>query len=246
MSDHWQDRLRGEGGFARTSLLYRPAGVTLVEILVVLVVVAGILGAGISMMGLLTQSHLKEETMRMTSAIQYTYSQAALNNTPYRLVIDLDNNQYYTEMSESRVVMREASQELDEGLLPEEVRQMEADRRSRRSDLFREEEDDPFGISRRVGYQRADDAVIEPRTLGNGIEFYSVHTANMARPVTRGRAAINFFPNGFQQQAIIILIEPESEAKFTLITEPLTGRVRLYSGERSSPDDFGQERTHVR
>ncbi len=219
---------------------------TLIEILMVLMVVAGVMGAGLYMLGLVTQSQIKDEAMRMTSAIQYTYSQAALNNTPYRLVIDLENNEYYTEMSETPVVIRQAQQEYDEGMLPEEARQMEEERRSRRGNLFREEEDDPFGISKRVGYQRADEAVIEPRNLRNGIEFESVLTDNLDSPVTRGRAAINFYPNGFQQQAIIVIVDPSSEAKFTLVTEPLTGRVRLYSGEIDTPDDFGREDTHGR
>lgn len=220
-------------------------GLTLIEILVVLLIVAGVMGMGVMMFGLVGQSQLKDEAMRLTSAIQYTYSQAALNNTPYRLVIDLETNEYYTEMGQGRVVVKEAVSDFQEGLLPEEARALEEERRAQRRDLFREQEDDPFGISRRVGYQRADEAVIKPRALKNDIRFESVLTSNFTRPVEQGKVAINFFPNGFQQQARIVLVDSR-EAKFTLITEPLTGRVRVYSGERDVDEGFGKEVKHGR
>ncbi len=239
-------RIRDRGMRARAAL-YGARGMTLVEILLVLAILALAMGIGVyMMMGVLTRGYLRDEAMRMTSTIQFTYNQAGLNNTPYRLVIDLEEQSYHTEMTDSRVVIRQAAEEYDEGLLPEEARELEEQRRFQRSDFFREEEDDFFGVSRRVGYQRAEEAELRPRTLRSGIEFYSVRTSNQPRPVTRGRVAINFFPNGFQQQAMIVLWDRETEEKFTLVTEPLTGRVRIYSGEIDVPEDFGREARHGR
>ena len=182
----------------------------------------------------------------MTSTIQYAYNQAALNNRPYRLVIDLETQEYYTEVSDRRVVVSAVQEDYGQGMLPEEARLMQEARRQRRNEFFREEEDDPFGMSRRVGFQRAEDAVISPRTLGNGIEFESVLTDNFRNPVREGRVAIHFFPNGFQQQARIVLVDPNTEGKFTLITEPLTGRVKIYSGEPEIPDSFRGGQRHGR
>lgn len=226
--------------------LHSPKGLTLTEILIVLAIVGGLLTAGLSMMGLMTQGQLKKEAMRMTSTIQYAYNQAALNNRPYRLVIDLDNQEYYTEISDRRVVVSTTEEDFEAGYLPEEARLMQESRRQRRNEFFREEEDDPFGMSQRVGFQRAEDAVISPRSLGNGIQFESVLTDNFTNPVREGKAAIHFFPNGFQQQARVVLVDPDSGAKFTLITEPLTGRVKVYSGEEEIPESFGRVQRHVR
>ena len=230
----------------RRTSLHSPKGMTLTEILIVLAIVGGLLTAGLSMMGVMTQGQLRKEAMRMTSTIQYAYNQAALNNRPYRLVIDLETQEYYTEVSDRRVVVSAVQEDYDQGLLPEEARLMQEARRQRRNEFFREEEDDPFGMSRRVGFQRAEDAVISPRTLGNGIRFESVLTDNFRNPVREGKVAIHFFPNGFQQQAQVVLVDPDSGAKFTLITEPLTGRVRIYSGEQDIPDTFGRVERHVR
>lgn len=229
----------------RPNSLGKTAGVTLVEMLVVLFIIAGLAGGGIYAIGLLTHSNLKDESMRLASTVQYTYEQAALNNHQYRLIIDLDTNEYYTEVTADDVVIDadsdQAERAHDQGLLPEELAQREAEENRGRSDLFDDDEHDPFGISQRTGYQRAEDAIVEPRQLGNNIEFEQVYTEYRDRPVRDGRAAVHFFPNGLQQQAYIVVVDPSTGAKYTLITEPMTGRVRIYSGDRELPEDFGEE-----
>lgn len=225
----------------RTHSIYKPVGLTLTEILIVLVIAAGLMTAGFSMFGVLNQSNLRKEAMRMTAAIQHANNQAALSNRPFRLVIDLETNEYFTEVSDRRVVARSTRDDYQEGLLPEEAQLLEESRRRQRNDFFREEEDDPFGMSRRTGFQRSEEAVIPPRTLAGGIQVESVLTDNFRNPVRTGKVAIHFFPNGFQQQARVVLVDPDTGGKFTLITEPLTGRVLLFSGEREIPDRFGEE-----
>ena len=221
-----------------------PRGMTLIEIMVVLFIVTGLVGGGIYMMSLLTHGKLKDEAMRFSSTAQYTYDQAALNNRQYRLVIDLDSGEYFTEVTESDVIMDTGSEEAqaayEEGLLPDEAREMEAKREADRSQMFNEDGDDPFGISRRTGYQRPEDGLVEPRQLEEGIRFEQVLTESRERPVRDGRAAVHFFPNGMQQQAHIVLVDDASGAKFTLITEPLTGRIRTFSGDEEVPEDFGE------
>ena len=51
---------------------------------------------------------------------------------------------------------------------------------------------------------------------------------------------MSFFPNGFQEPAIIFLEDEATGAVFSIKTEPLTGRVMLYSREIDIPDEFGQ------
>lgn len=208
-------------------------------------ILAMLAGGGIYMVGLVTHSQLKDEAMRFSSAVKYTSNQAALNNRQYRLIIDFESNEYYTEVTDSDVVIDgsddDAQQAYDDGLLPEEARQLELDRKAERGGLFREEEDDPFGLSKRTGFSRAEDAVLEARELRNGIVFESVRTENRRQPIRDGRAAIHFFPSGLQQQAKVVLRDPSSDALFTLITEPLTGRIIAYSGLHEVGEDFGEE-----
>ncbi|TXD38212.1 type II secretion system protein [Lujinxingia vulgaris] len=216
-------------------------GMTLIEILVVLMIVAGLMGAGISMMGALTKSQLREEAMRLTSVIKYAYNQAALNNTQYRLVLNLETGEYFTEMTEAPVVAEQPDEDaFAEGLLPEEARELEEQHRQNKRSLFDKSEDDPFGISQRVGYERAEEAVVKLTELRNGVSFESVRLAGREQPLTQGRAALRFFPNGFQQEAVVVLRDDEG-SRISLVTEPLTGRVKIYSGDWEPDRDFGEE-----
>ncbi len=214
-------------------------GVTLVELLVVLAVIGGIMTIGVYMLGMLTHTKLKDESMRLTSAIKYTYSQAALNNAQYRLVFDLDTNEYYSEVTNSPVVVESSTANDSEGLLPEEAREL-AERHQADNDLFAKNEADPFNLNRKVTFERVQDGVLKAKTLPEGIRIYSVQTAHQRMPFKTGKASVSFFRNGFQEQALIILGD-DSGGRYTLITEPLTGRVKIYSGELQTPPGFGEE-----
>lgn len=214
-------------------------GVTLVELLVVLALVGGIMSIGVYMLGLLTHTKLKDEAMRLTSAIKYTYSQAGLNNAQYRLVFDLDTNEYYSEVTNSPVVIESSDVNDSEGLLPEEAREL-AERFQADNDLFAKNEADPFNLNRKVTFERVQDGVLQPKKLPEGIRIFKVQTAHQRLPFESGKASISFFRNGFQEQALVVLGD-ESGARYTLITEPLTGRVNIYSGELQTPPGFGEE-----
>ncbi|MFU8804937.1 MAG: Tfp pilus assembly protein FimT/FimU [Bradymonadaceae bacterium] len=217
-----------------------PRGFTIIELLVVLVIAAGLMGLGVSMLNILSHSALKDESMRLTSVIKYTYHQAALNNAQYRLVLDLDQGTYHTEVTESPVVPKMIDLESSEGMLPEEAQELEKQYRAKH-DLFNERENDPFGMhQRKPSYQRISDGEVEPRSLPDGIRIIRVVTAYQRRPFESGRAAVSFFPNGFQQHVMIYLGD-EHGGVSTLVTEPLTGRVRIYSRELDVPSNFGEE-----
>ena len=126
-----------------------------------------------------------------------------------------------------------------EGLLPEEAREL-AERHRSDNDLFAKNEADPFNLNRNVTFERVQDGVLKPKTLPEGIRIYKVQTAHQRLPFETGKASVSFFRNGFQEQALIVLGD-EAGARYTLITEPLTGRVKIYSGELETPPGFGEE-----
>lgn len=220
-------------------------GVTVVELLVVIAILSLISAGGVYMIGVITHSDLRSEASSLATAIEYTADQAGLNNRQYRMVIDLDSQEYYTEVTEDEVVVVGDEDELEEahdrGALPDEVREMmEEERATEEQNMSREEEDDPFGISQRTGFQQPEESELERHELAD-IEIERVRVETQHRPVTQGRVAIHFFSNGLQHRAKIVLRDPASDTRYTLLTEPLTGRVHVQSGEVEVPDDFGQE-----
>ena len=60
-------------------------GFSLVEVLVVLAIVAGLIGTGAYMVGMIGAGDLKGQAFAIASDIKYTYSKAAVNNTQYVL-----------------------------------------------------------------------------------------------------------------------------------------------------------------
>ncbi len=215
------------------------AGYSLVEVLVVLAIIAGLVGTSTYMVGMIGAGALKSEALEITSAIKYSYSQAAMNNSQYRLVLDLDAGTYHTEVVESAFVRDEPTLDEDEEdeLLTEEAQQLAAEKRLE-EDLFDEDEDDPFNMNRRVTYKRVQNGVIDPGKLEDGVRIWRV-IPGTGEPVETGKAAINFYPSGFQDPVIIILSDGE-ETFFSIQTEPLTGRVHLFSKELQPQDEFGQ------
>jgi general secretion pathway protein H len=212
-------------------------GFSLVEVLVVMAIVAGLVGVGAYMVDMVTAGDLKASARQMSSSIRYMYNQAAVNNTQYRMVIDLEANTYHTEIVQSALVDEFASDpEEDEELLTEEAIAL-AEKKKAENDLFDDEEDNPFGISRKVSYQRVQDAVMKPGKLKDGVKFTRVFVPAIGE-VSAGRAYINFYPNGFQDP-LIIHLEDSRGAIFSLQTEPLTGRVLLFSDEILPSSDFG-------
>lgn len=211
----------------RLSLTAR-RGFTLIEMLVVLAIVAGMMGAAVYGLNTVTAANLRDEAMRLTSVMQFTWSRAAVEQVNYRLVIDLDKNTYWTEVSDANVVkaLSEAG---------DLRRQM--DKRAENDEIEQEEgldedsigyETDPFGISQATSFTRAENAAIEPKNFHDGIEIYQVLTTRQDAPITDGVAAVSFFPDGFQEPVIIVLRDSHG-AFYSVINEPLTGRVKIYS-----------------
>ncbi|MEZ4450206.1 MAG: prepilin-type N-terminal cleavage/methylation domain-containing protein [Nannocystaceae bacterium] len=97
----------------------------------------------------------------------------------------------------------------------------------------------------------------EPIKLPEAVKVVSVRTAEDPKPITKGEASIYFFPQGRTQLAHIQLEEKRKEGsnKFTIIVQPLTGRVEIKDGlvdlvvaddARNSKDELGkkQDRRH--
>ncbi|MFP4599040.1 MAG: Tfp pilus assembly protein FimT/FimU [Persicimonas sp.] len=211
-----------------TSSLTRPRGMTIIELMMVMAIAAGLMAMSVYTVGALSASDLRDEAMRMTSSMKYTWTRAAVNGAQYRMVIDLDEGSYHTEVTDAPVVREMPNLGSDEGVLPEEVAEKERRKSASSSNLFDDGESDPFGIHQAPTYEQVEDGAIEPHTFKEGVSIEEVHVAYQDRPITSGKVAVNFFPDGFQQPVIIVLTGGEDDF-YSLVNEPLTGRIRLTS-----------------
>jgi general secretion pathway protein H len=72
----------------------------------------------------------------------------------------------------------------------------------------------------------------KPFTLPKEVRVVSVRTADDVKPITKGEASMYFFPQGHTQLAHIQIEEISNpENAFTVIVQPLTGRVEIKDGK---------------
>lgn len=213
-------------------------GLSVVELMVVLTIIATITGIGAYSLGMVGGNQLKSDALRIASVIKYTYANACLNNTRYRLVVELGTGNYYSEVTDEPVISL-AEQSADEEMLTEEAREL-AKSKDREDDLFDEREANPFGVNRRVSFERVQDVIIKDTKLGQGIVFAKAYTPRFPeKALEEGRAAVSFFPNGYMEPLLLIIKDEEGNA-YSLLTEAMTGRVRVMSGEIDPPEGFAE------
>ncbi len=219
------------------------SGMTVVELLVVMAIVAAMMGLGAWGLSSVSNSDLRDDANRVAAAIKYTYANAAINNTEYRLVFDMESGEYYTEIAKEPIVDKTpqgSTNGSEEDFLTEEAQRL-ADEVEEESDLFADDEENPFGVNRKVNYERVKSAVLKTTKLSTGNRFVRVVKANNEDAYTEGKVSMSFFPNGFQEQVMIVIgPEDEKDVAYTLITEPLTGRVMTYSEPIEVPEGFGE------
>jgi type II secretory pathway pseudopilin PulG len=210
---------------------------TLIEIIVVLVIVAALLGLATTSFSVLSASKLNGEARRMASTIELVYGRAALNGRRYRLMLDLDENSYWTECADVDVGLPMDIVQGDQGEQNGTHRFLEFERYE-----DDDEEADPFNMNLQSMFDDCTEPLIPVRTLPEGVVFDSVLTTHQADPFISGQASIAFFGNGFAERTIIWLAEDkeggETGGVMTLEIEPMSGRVYITSGRAEIPDSF--------
>ena len=153
------------------------------------------------------------------------------------MVFDLDTGEYYSEIARGPVIEETTSVADADDFLTEEAQRL-AEKVEEESSLFDKDEENPFGVNRQINYERLEDGVLKTTKLSSGTRFTRFVSPSNQQEFTEGKASMMFYPNGFQQQ-VMLVIKSEDGSAFTLITEPLTGRVLTHSKEIEVPEDFG-------
>jgi prepilin-type N-terminal cleavage/methylation domain-containing protein len=210
----------------------RRGGMTLIEMLMVLLIVAGLAVIGILAFDSLSLGSLKAEALHVAGYMKYARGQAAIHQRHHRVIIDLESQEMWVEVDESAEDGEAGGGRILVDLPPG----VNAEPSSTRA---YKEDDDPeggaFGLRRRP-YRAVEQKLAKKHKLRSGVRFHSVVTARDERPIEAGRAAIVFYPSGFVQRTAIQL---EDDGTFyTLEIQPMSGRVDIYFGKREAGRDF--------
>lgn len=207
-------------------------GMTIIELMVVLVILAGITSAGVIVFQSTSRSKLKAQTLHLSGMIQYTYAQAIVRQQHYRLVFDLNGAQYWVELAGKNrpgappVVPDDNLIGAPDSYESKPKYQIESNKK-----------DDIFGISRPKFEKSTDDPLLKRRDLKEGIKVFAIYTHAAEGAIESGRASITFFPNGFVEQSVII-VGDENKNYQTMEIQPLSGKVFIKNGKEEPSYDF--------
>ena len=229
-------------------------GFTLVEILVVMAIIALMMGSAVRGFRSLAKSDLRGAAAHMSGAIRYLFDRASTTGKMHRLVIDLNEERYWAEVSDDKFFIPRETE------TPEQVRQREEqeaqedeEKRLKQEKAAAESASSyasgssasgssfdldklEMGVFRvkRARFGAFKEMALTPIQLKNAL-VRSVYTPRLSEPVTSGRAYIYFFPLGQTEPAIVTLSDKGGEAFYSMVVHPITGRVKLYDQEMKPP-----------
>ncbi|WP_437676213.1 pilus assembly FimT family protein [Sorangium sp. So ce131] len=211
----------------------RTRGLTLVEVLITVTVIALISGSVILGMGAVTSARLKRSAAMLAGAVRVAYAHANAKSKPVRLVFDFEERMIVLEESTSELVIERndrtggaaAATEAEKAAVEEAEAILKGPRAPRPA----------FEPAKVFGFNPDRDR--PGKELSSGVRFLQVETAHQDDPVTEGRAYLYFWPGGQTERAAIQLGlgGVETDNIMTVLVSPLTGKTELKKGKASMP-----------
>lgn len=217
----------------------RSRGMTLIEVLVVMAIVAILVGGIAIGGGQVASARLRQSATMITGAVRVAFTRANATSRNTRIVFDFDNKKLWLEEADTPFYASTNDKTHTGGADPatatEQAAIAEGDRiikgpRAPRAHfhIVSTSEDKP-------------ESALLTRDLPSGIQFKSVQTAHDDAAVKSGRAYLYFWPGGETERASIqtciykkqddgTVCEDEDIGVFSLIVAPLTGKVAVKSG----------------
>ena len=196
-------------------------GITLLELLIVIAVLVMMMGIGVAGLDRISGAELRTQTNRLAAAIRHAYNRSVAEGLYVRMVLSPETDQYRVEASAERVFIDTNAEEAEES---------EQDKKRKE----RLEDDEKPQVK-----QPKFAPLIPPVAMTRGIGISGAITANREDVVTSGEVAIHFFPSGFVEPAMIYTTDGV-EAFYTLVINPMTGRVKRLVGRVDPDRSFGE------
>jgi general secretion pathway protein H len=227
------------------------AGMTLIEVMVVVVLIALMVGSAVAGFRSMAKSDLRASASKMAGAVRYLFDRASTTGKVHRLVLDIDKGRYWAEVTDDRFVMAG-------GRETEESRKREADKLAKEAEDAKKLLDEKAGLEemqarykpepfrpKRASFAAFKEMAVKPVDL-KGARIADIYTPRLADPLDVGKGYIYFFPLGMTEAAIVHLTDMKRDAVYSLVVHPLTGRVQIKNFYVEPPlekqyDDDGKE-----
>jgi general secretion pathway protein H len=225
-------RLQPSASRLRRSGCGSSRGLTIIEIVVVIVIMALFVVAVLAGSMQLPSARLRKSTTMIASAIKVAYTRATATSRDLRLVMDLDRKKIWLEESDVPMLAQSKDKSATGGADPmnqlEQAAIAEGARIMKGPPIPRPR----FHPIEVYGFGDVE-AGKGGKPLQRGITFRAVQTTHDDTARTSGRAYLYFWPGGRTENASIQLRigdSPEDDRTLTLLVSPLTGKVKVKGG----------------
>jgi general secretion pathway protein H len=213
-------------------------GLTLVEMLIVLLIVTLLLAGVVMGTGQLAGAKLRKSATTLTGLIRVAYVRATVTSRSERIVFDLDENKFWLEESEQPMLVQSKDATGTGGADPVTAAEKQAVAERERLVKGPQAPRAAFHAVKPGLYAASDNQGGSEQSLPFGIRFRSVQTNHDEEARTKGRAYLYFWPGGLTERASVVLRKGDSLAEtdaMTLVIQPLTGAVNVKPGNVSLP-----------
>lgn len=207
-------------------------GLTLLEIMIVMLLIGLMMGVMIFGSGQMTSSRLKRSTTMIAGAVRVAFTRATATSRSQRLVIDLDDQTLWLEESTAPMLVQTKDVTGTGGAAAvteaERAAFQESDRILKGPTIPKPS----FHAVETLGFS-TETGVRGPRALGRGLMFREAQSQHDSEPRTSGRVYIYFWPGGETERASIEVAPIASRSDddtLTLSIAPLTGKVTIKNG----------------
>lgn len=253
--DRARDQARGQArGQAR-----RQHGLTVLELIITLAVVAFLVIIGYNGVRYVGKSDLREDTAQVAAVLRAAYNMATLSGKHHRVVFDLDEQTFRIEMCEGNIALRLSEREevLEEGDARDLDKLTQGADSSLSSQLAQAKspEDAANRAAALVG-TRVGAAQCKPPELSTGdadgrgatrrmrkdrdLAIRRIVVQHLEDEHVKGVVHVNFFPLGRAEKAVIEVGNDDGDV-YTLLVHGLTGRIEI-TDEQVDPDDHMMRR----
>jgi general secretion pathway protein H len=223
-------------------------GLTLIEIIVVMTIIAVISGVAIAGSMQLPSARLRRSATMIASAIKVAYTRATATSHDLRLVMDLDQQRIWLEESNVPMLVQSGASVATGGA--DAITQAEKDALAEGEKVLK---GPPVPKPRFKPIEVYGFGDVESgkggKPLQRGITFRAVQTTHDDAPRKSGRAYLYFWPGGRTERASIEIRigDAEEDARtLTVLVSPLTGKVVVKGGpaelEVPTDDDHASDR----
>ena len=214
-------------------------GMTLIEIMVVIAIMAVVMAVGVPTLRGVLDAEQTASARELALTYRYLRDESALRNVTFRIAYDLDTASYAVEVGDPATLIFTDPESREE--FEEEIE----DQLKRFTDRELEEGLAADVEAKKGRFAGLSDPALEGAVALPGNSFFHwVYTPQYEEPVFAPEEPAEdeddphtivysyIFPNGFAEQTIVRIASlDDPEDGYTLVVEPLSGRVNLYSND---------------